>query len=54
MCISTAVGLVGVVLAVVVAVTDVSRVGADPRAALELTRSAFEFGYSKMQCGYWL
>lgn len=40
----TAVGLVRVVLAVVVSVADVGRVGADPRAALELTRPAFEFG----------
>ena len=38
----TAVGLVRVVLAVIVPVTDVGRVGADARATLELTRTTLE------------
>lgn len=38
----TAVGLVGVVMAIVVSIADVGRVGADACAALELAGSALE------------
>lgn len=42
----TAVSLIGVVLAVVVSVADVGRVGADSGPTLELTRTALE-----LRCG---
>lgn len=42
----TAIGLVGVVMAVVVSIADVGRVGADACATLELAGSALEFGCS--------
>lgn len=45
-CLCTAVGLVRVVLAVIVSVTDVGWVGADACATLELARSALELSYS--------
>lgn len=45
-CVCTAIGLVGVVLAVVVSITDVGRVGADSCATLELARSALEVSCS--------
>lgn len=41
----TAVGLIRVVLAVIVPVTDVGWVGADACATLELARSALELSY---------
>lgn len=41
----TTVGLVRVVLTVVVSVTNIGRVGADPCATLELPRPAFELSY---------
>lgn len=46
LCLCTTIGLVRVVLAVVVSITDVGRVGADSCATLELTWSAFELRYS--------
>lgn len=42
----TAVGLVRVVLTVVVSVTDIGRVGADPCATLKLPWPAFELSYN--------
>ncbi len=44
-CLCTAVGLVRVVLAVVVSITDVGWVGADACTTLELARSALELSY---------
>lgn len=41
----TTIGLIRVVLAVIVPVADVGRVGADARTTLELARSAFELSY---------
>lgn len=43
----TAVGLVRVVLAVIVPITNVGRVGADAGATLELTRPAFKLSYNE-------
>lgn len=40
----TTVGFIRVVLAVIVSITDVSWVGAETRAALELAWSAFKLG----------
>ena len=45
----TAVSFVRVVLAVVVSVTDVGRVGADARPALELTRPALKLSCREEQ-----
>lgn len=42
----TAIGLIRVVLAVIVAITDVRRVGADACTTLELAWSALKLGYS--------
>lgn len=47
----TTVGLVRVVLAVVVSVTDEGRVGADPGGALELPRSALELSCGERRTG---
>lgn len=46
----TTVGLIGVVMAVVVSIADVGRVGADACAALELPRSALELGCIEKTC----
>lgn len=43
--ISTAVGFIRVILAVVVSITDVGRVDADAGAALELARFALKVSY---------
>ncbi len=45
-CVYTAISLVRVVLAVIVSITDVGRVGADARTTLKLTWSALKLSYS--------
>ena len=45
--VSTAVGLIRVVLAVIVSVTDVGRVGADAGATLELAWPALKLRYGE-------
>lgn len=46
----TAIGLIGVVMAVVVSIADVGRVGADACTALELAGSALELSCIDKKC----